>query len=525
MRLMKWINRIILLAGLILLLVSCEKQHDDTGFFTEDMLSISTFLEQHGDEYSIFWQIVEKTGMYHALNAYNPSGDGFTLFLPTDEAFERYFQESDAYHNPGELLNDAPFCAILGRYHLVNKSIRTTEFPFGALSDSTATGDYLTIGIDISGDTAQYRVNNVARLIVHDIELTNGYIHVIDHVLEPIVYSSFEWLKNHSGYSILSGAMEMTGLSQKMGIYRISQTGEQVKNRYTVLAEHDSIFERKGIRSLDDLIGRYASPGLEPDDPENSLYQFTAYHLLEGAYFLDAFSDTRNYNSFAYSPVYISAGLDIKINKGVDTFGIVIIATDTTWIDYIGMFYQESNINTKNGPIHLIDQVMEYFVPRRTVRVFEFLEDPLILEKGKVAGTYPFVDPELFEVLRWEGPEEILYVKKSSSSGEKASYRDYLQIEGNYNIYYTMPEILPGVYKLQLRTDATYPENATVEVYLDGKKIGSNFNLTSGGTANNPYNIFVIGSVELNAYTEHTIRIKTLIPGRMIWDYVRFEPK
>ena len=208
----------------------------------------------------------------------------------------------------------------------------------------------------------------------------------------------------------------------------------------------------------------------------------------------------------------------------MDTFGIEVNGTDTAWIDYIGMYYQESNINTKNGPIHLIDQVMEYYLPRRTERVFQFLEDPLIQEKGKVAGRYEFVDPEQFEVLRWEGPEEILYIK-SSSSGEKASNLDYLQIEGNFSIYYTMPRILPGIYRMELRTEATNPENATVEVYLDGRKIGSNFNLTSGGTANYPYYNFDIGSVELAAYTGHTIRIKTLIPGLMIWDYVRFIPK
>ncbi|MCK4751682.1 MAG: fasciclin domain-containing protein, partial [Bacteroidales bacterium] len=439
------------------------------------------------------------------LNAYNPSGNGFTLFLPSDDAFISYIQENDKYNTFEDLLNDRSFSGLLGRYHIVNKSIRTTEIPYGALSDSTATGDYLTISIEISEDTALYKVNNTATLIAHNIEVSNGHIHVLDNVLEPITYNSYEWLENREGYSILSGVLNLTGLKDTMGIYTTSASGQPVRNSYTVLAEHDSIFRNAGINNLDDLVNKYATPGLEPNDPENMLYHFAAYHLLEKSYFLDAFI-TRNYNTYAFSPVSINAeGLDIRINTGVDTFGLEIIGTDTTWIDYIGFNYLESNINTKNGPIHVINQVMELFQPRRTERFFQFLEDPVIWEKSQIDGTHEFVDPDQFEVIWWEGPESIKYVKSSSSPEGQPVSGDFLEIEGNFTIQYTMPKIMTGIYKVQLRIEARNSENATIQVSLDGTRIGSNFSLISGGTYNYPYYDFEIGTVELTEYSKHTI--------------------
>jgi uncharacterized surface protein with fasciclin (FAS1) repeats len=472
----------------------------------------------------MFLQIIEKNGMFHALNAYNPAGDGFTLFLPTDEAFRAFIAREERYNNFDELLNDIEFNSILCRYHLVNKSIRTTEFPFGALPDSTATGDYLTIGIEIDADTSRYRANNLATVIISNIELTNGYIHVIDQVLNPITYSSYDWLKNNSDYSILSEVFKITGFSEKMGIYRTTNTGQTVMNRYTVLAEHDSVFENAEIYNIDDLIEKYANTELDFNNPENSLYQFAAYHLLEGAYYLDAFSGTLNYNTFSFAPVTISAGLEIKINQGIDTFSYKVKGSDTTWIDYLSLNYEESNINTKHGPIHLLDRVMEYYIPGRTERIFQFLEDPIIREANKIAGTYEFVDPNLFEVISWSGPESINYIK-ASGSGEKASNLDYIQIEGNFKFSYVMPKILPGVYKIELRMEATNQENATIEVFFDGQRLGSNFNLTSGGTALNPYYNFNVGTLETTSYKEHTIVINTLIPGIMKWDYVKFIPQ
>jgi len=320
-----------ILIGLgLLMLASCFPEISDTGFIDEEEYSISEFLDQNQDQFSRFRELVIATGKHSTLNAYNPWGDGFTLFLPEDRAFDQYISGSAKYNSFDQILEDLSFCNSLVMYHLVNKSIGTVEFPFGALPDSTASGDYITITPEIRADTSIYKANNIATVIIPDIEVNNGMIHAIDEVLDPIVYSSFDWLSENPDYSIISALFEITHLRDTMGIYITSGDGELQKNEYTVLAEPDSIYRRNGISDIGDLVEKYGTPGMSPDDVENRLYEFAAYHILEGQYFLDAFQGSRNYNTYTTAPVNISGGFSIRINTGADVFGIVVSGEDTT---------------------------------------------------------------------------------------------------------------------------------------------------------------------------------------------------
>ena len=166
---------------------------------------------------------------------------------------------------------------------------------------------------------------------------------------------------------------------------------------------------------------------------------------------------------------------------------------------------------------------MEFYVPAISANYFQFYEESEILIARLVPGTYEYVDKELFKYITWEGPDEISYYK-SSGTEEKASNKDYLFIKGEFSIEYVIPKVLPGIYEMRLQAEATYAENATIEIYLDGKKMGSNFNLTSGGSSTWPYYQFKLGIVEFTNYEAHTISIQTLIPGEFKWDFVAFVP-
>lgn len=513
-----------ILIGLgLLMLASCFPEISDTGFIDEEEYSISEFLDQNQDQFSRFRDLVIATGKHSTLNAYNPWGDGFTLFLPEDRAFDQYISGSAKYNSFDQILEDLSFSNSLVMYHLVNKSIRTVEFPFGALPDSTASGDYITITPEIRADTSIYKANNIATVIIPDIEVNNGLIHAIDEVLDPIVYSSFDWLSENPDYSIISALFEITHLRDTMGIYITSGDGELQKNEYTVLAEPDSIYRRNGISDIGDLVEKYGTPGMSPDDVENGLYEFAAYHILEGQYFLDAFQGSRNYNTYTTAPVNISGGFSIRINTGADVFGILVSGEDTTLITHIEPFYNSSNINTKNGAIHIINQVMEYYVPRITNRTLQFYEDPLIDEYSRTAGTHEFMDPDAFSKLHWEDADQIEYFVSSSSDVKaigRGNYKDYIKIEGSFTIEYTLPKVLQGVYVLSFRAEATNAANATVEIFMDGKKVGSNFDLTKGGTEAWPFKDVEAGIVEFAGYDTHTVTIQSLVPGILKWDAV-----
>jgi len=508
---------------LSLMLFSCDRTNNQS-FFQEDLVEIADYIIKNKETYSRFYDIMTSGELTDPLNAYNPFGIGFTLFLPTDEAFDRFIENSEKYTSFNDLLQDVDFVRELGRYHLVNMELKSNEFPYGSLPDTTATGDLLTIGFSSSLDTTIYKVNNVAPVVEANLEMLNGYIHIISKVLEPIDFTGYDWLQQNEGYSILAGALSLTGLSDTLGFYRRTTNNQLVKNEYTLLVEHDSIFSRNGINSIDDLILEYSTPGTEYTDNNNALYQFAAYHILEGSYFLVDFDESGNYNTMANYPISILAGLELQINRGIDTFAIEFSEVDTNYTTYIKIHYQESNVLTKSGAIHFLTDVMELYtgipISRQT---FQFLEEPVINADRQLVNTYEYVDPDKFEYIYWSGPEYIEYTKAGSS--ERAAGDDYITIKGRFSIQYTMPKILPGKYELLVRTNALSSQNATVLVFLDGKRIGGNFDLTRGGSTNNPYHEFEIGVVEFVKYSGHTIVIESLIPGTMIWDYVRFEPE
>ena len=503
-------------------LISCEDTVVE--FETEnDFGSIADYLYENQEKYSHFIQIAEATNLMHTFSSYNPHGNGYTLFLPTNEAFETYFQNNSNYGNINDILTNKNFAWEIVRYHIVNMTIRTNDFPFGAFPDTTLSGDLLTVGFTNDLDSTVYMINNQAPVTLRNIEARNGFIHEIGRVLEPIVFTGYELLSINPDYSILTEAFELTGLTERMGLY-ISDGNNEIENQYTVLAEPDSIFQKRGIFSIQDLI-EFLDPATDNYTSEdNAVYQFAAYHVLDGRYFLDNFEGSTNYNTFASLPVSINAGLKIKINANPNrVFDTLVENTDTTFINYIEPFYNVSNVLSQNGPIHFIDQVMELYKPGLSIQTFQFFEEPVINNLRNQPNEYFFEDEEDFSIISWEGVDELIYFK--SGTGIQANANDYLRIEGDFILRYEIPKILPGTYQVIFRANAFGDDHAVVELYIDGNKTGGNMNLTSSGNSSgNPYNNFNQNTVEFTEYETHSIEVISLIPGVMMWDFIRFEP-
>ena len=66
-------------------------------------------------------------------------------------------------------------------------------------------------------------------------------------------------------------------------------------------------------------------------------------------------------------------------------------------------------------------------------------------------------------------------------------------------------------------------QNAVLEVSIDGKKLGGLVDLTFGSAGWSIREV-ELGPVNFVKYEEHTIQVKSLIPGLFWWDYVKFEP-
>lgn len=505
---------------------SCTKTVADAEF--KDVLKYSAYdyLVENKADYSSFIQILKAGGIDQALSAYNPTGDSYyTVFAPNNKAVDDFIKENGQYSSLDDLLKDKAYVSALARYHVLEFGTTTNEFPFGAFSQPTLTGDFLNVNFILGTDTTYYKINNQAPVTKTNIKVSNGYIHEIGAMLVPITLNSYGWLKRRSDYSILTAAIEATEMNKIIDVDM--KLKDQTLRPFTMLVEPDAVFKKRNINSFDDLAKAISPDRTDYTNSTNPLNQFVGYHILKQKVFLnDIVGNATNYNTFADIPLNINGkGIDIVINKGKEIFDETIVNGDTTKIDFVGINYDASNIVTQSGSIHLIDQVLKPQVPSRADVTFEFLEEPILDKYRLKIGTYQIEDHTSMKYITWSGAE-LYYLRLSDNYSTKCSKADCLEIFGDFTISYQMPKIIQGKYNVILCAYGSFAENAIVEMSIDGNKIGASVDLTknSGGWEKYPFFDYNVGVVDLKKYDTHVVQVKTLIPGVFVWDFIRFEP-
>ncbi len=518
-------KRIVYILSLLIVVIGYSCVQDEPvnpGF--EDAIDFTAYdyMMEHQDEFSSFIQILQKGGIDKTLSAYNPEGLGYTVFLPNNAAVQNFIDNSDQFSSLDDILNNEQYAAAFSRYHVVNVAVKSNDFPFGAFNEPTLSGDYLTVSFVIETDTSYYKINNQAAVILPNIEASNGYVHVIETALNPITFTTYDWLAQQPGFSIFKQAVDLTGQKELLNLKIIPKENMQP---ITAFVEPDSIYRKSGINSVEDL-ANLVSPGNQNyTDASNPLHGFVGYHVIPGSYYLNNFEgkEASNYSTFSEVPVRINGtGIDITINKGKEVFDTLVYQGDTTIVDYIGFIYDESNIITQSGAIHIIDQVMKQKAPSRAIQTYEFYGEPLLDEYRNEVGSFLIDDPKALKSIKWSGAD--LFFVDLGDQESSAWSNDYLEMDGDFQITFETPKIVQGKYTAFLGAEQFNAQNALVEVYIDGKKVGGLIDLTTGGSSDYPFRKIKLGTIDFKKYSNHTVEIRPLIPGRFLWDYIRFEP-
>lgn len=512
---------LVIIAGMF----SCEPTALEANFEDLEKLTIYDYLMENEEEFSSFISILERGGVLKTLSAYNPNGNGYTLFAPNNDAINRFIGQSEQFSSMNDILSDEVYAQSFSRYHIVNEGFLSNDFPFGAFSEPTLSGDYLTVSFIIEADTSYYKINNQASVNKPNIETSNGYVHHLETALIPITFTSYQWLAENPAFSIFKQAVDLTGLQP---LIDFNLKVDENKQAITVLVEPDSIYQKAGIFSLNDLITAISPNNSDYTNSSNRLYNYVAYHFLTGSYFLDDFTDENtNYNTMSEIPLNINGrGLEIEINPGKEMFDTIVHQPgDTTFIDYVGVLYDESNVITQSGAIHFINRMMKQQPPSRANLTYQFYEESVIWEfyqQGE--GSFPIEDPDALTRIEYTG-SDLSYeiIREEGENITNAWNNDYLILDGDFTISYTIPPIVAGRYTVFLGAEAFNDDNALVEVYIDGKKIGGLIDLTTLGSEDNPFQQIRLGNIDFKSYSSHKVEIRSLIPGRFLWDNIRFE--
>jgi len=165
--------------------------------------------------------------------------------------------------------------------------------------------------------------------------------------------------------------------------------------------------------------------------------------------------------------------------------------------------------------------MLELYKPGIDRVTFQFTnEEPILDEVRNEVGEHYFYSDDEFTAIKWEGVKELVYIKSASAS-EKAWDNDYIRLDGDFKISYKIPKVLAGTYDVMINANANSNKNATILVYIDGKRIGSSFDLSTGG---NPYLFFKAGKISFLTSEEHVVEIRALVPGVFEWDIIQFRP-
>jgi uncharacterized surface protein with fasciclin (FAS1) repeats len=506
--------------------IACRKtEPGDVGFNDQDKYSIYSFMVANKDNFSSFLSIVDKGGIDVILSSYNTSNNssGFTLFLPDNNAVDKFIRESGKYASLTDLLNDTEYVATLCRFHVLSARHITDEFPYGFFKELTLSDDQLSV--NIPKDSTRFFINNEAPVIRSNIKTSNGYIHIVGSVLKPITYTTYNWLEQKPGYSIFKAAVDLTGLKSLLDFNRKTDSNG---NPFTLLVEPDSVYNKNKINILQDLVDSISPYDSDYTNPSNPLNKFVAYHLLDGSKGLSDFVkqngvSERNYNTYAGIPLRITdVGLFCVINNGSAVFDTIIQNGDTTIINYTGFDYDASNMLTLSGSINIIDQVLTQVNMKKTRVDFKFVDgEPSFQKVRYIQGSHLIEDSATLKTLKWTGPE-MYYVAQDWSS--QAWDGDYLMInKGDFILTYTTPKVVPGNYDVWLRADVKSSANAFVQMYIDGISIGGVINLTTGSQTWDAFNPKNLGSINFAAYEQHVIQIKSLIPGIFKLDVIYFD--
>jgi uncharacterized surface protein with fasciclin (FAS1) repeats len=127
------------------------------------------------DDFSTLVAAVQAAGLAETLSGEGP----FTVFAPTDEAFEAALESLDL--TADELLADEALLTDVLTYHVVEGEVPASDV-MGLDGQEVTTVNGAPVTVTVDGDTVMV---NDATVVTTDIMASNGIIHAIDGVLLP----------------------------------------------------------------------------------------------------------------------------------------------------------------------------------------------------------------------------------------------------------------------------------------------------------------------------------------------------
>lgn len=304
----------LLLLGLTFL-SSCEE--DSEG---EDLTIVE--FAQANDDFELLVDAVVRADLVDVLNSSGP----FTLFAPNDAAFQAYL-DNNGFSSIDDIPETTLRMVLTG--HVLTGEIISTQLETGyyaTFNRSTFSQDVYT-DMYVSVDGAE-NINGSVNIVNPDIDLTNGFIHEIDRVIDLPTVVTFP--AADPNFSSLADALAVTGLNTNF-IEVLSGEGP-----FTLFAPTNAAFDAL-VDSNDDWDSL-------ADIPAETLEAVLLYHVT------DAGNLRQSALTNGTSITTLSNGAEFTIDLGDG--GPSVIGNNSS-ADIVA-----TNLQANNGVVHVIDAVL-----------------------------------------------------------------------------------------------------------------------------------------------------------------------
>lgn len=316
---------------------SCSEKIDESALYTFTGEMMTDHFKNNPETFSSYLTILSR--VHQSKRSSSTMKDllsargNYTCFAPTNEAIAHYVDSlynleepqvssTDLNELPDSVAEDIVFNSIIENGNM--EAFQTTSFANNEpLTLTNMNGRYITPSYanDVDQNTLIY-ININSRVIESDIEVENGYIHTVDHVLSPSKASIAEMIIGTENTQLFGECLSLTGWDVRTNKFKdeaweekhFEKLGTKVQAEYytgsdrysglfpdkrnygyTFFVETDDVFNANGIRDIPSLkqyvkdhnyyedetsLGNPISWGDDYENDYNWLNQFVAYHIL-----------------------------------------------------------------------------------------------------------------------------------------------------------------------------------------------------------------------------------------------------
>ena len=573
---MKTLGNIYLLL-LVALFSACNDPYEDSTYQVYDMNPVSSYLETRSDEFSEWITVLKYADLF---NAVNQASSYFTVLVPTNEAVRSFYTKKNV-SSIQELGKD--YARSLAEYHIVNDSINLNTFVQGGkLEAKTLSDDYLSVSFDESSEAGGFNsiyVNKEAHVKELAIQVSNGYVYVLNDVMSPLVENLYERISENSDkYSIFIEALNQTSWKDSLSIIydeirQEDNTVIQQKRNYTLLAVSDDTYRSEGVTSVADLAVKTGAVGTDYKDETNELFRYVAYHVIGGSYSVFDFNNFSGGTTTKLWTTKADAVLEASLQSGNKLYFNYEGEIDGQSVK--AMFVEDgSDVQAKNGILHEIDSWLPLWESEIPVLVeWDFADYEEVA--AWVNGGYGDPDQKYQTVDEGEHQSDVsslacytIDAKSSATStdGSNGGYypvgyatpktgsawtncknKDHIYLNLGYNgsIIMKTPILIAGKYKVILKVTYATSMNfmRTMTSGSNGGKIRFTFDGDSETTTEIPiyasitantlglYDTVIYDEIEFSKTGTHSMKMVIADPAatsnskfRIQLDYMTFEP-